>query len=210
MKDQLVNAIADMQEDQALKLSQEMLNLGEDPQVILDACREAMATVGERYEQREYFLPELVVAGELLEQIGELVKPQIKDDAAQVEPVGKIVLGTVAGDIHDIGKDIVAFMLDVNNYQVYNLGVDVPVQTFVDKIKEMDADILALSGFLTLAFDQMKLTVEAVQEAGLRDKVKIMIGGAPMDDAVVEYIGADAFGLDAAAAVRLANDWIGG
>lgn len=210
MKDQLVNAIADMQEDQALKLSQEMLNSGEDPQVILDACREAMATVGERYEQREYFLPELVVAGELLEQIGELVKPQIKDDAAQVEPVGKIVLGTVAGDIHDIGKDIVAFMLDVNNYQVYNLGVDVPVQTFVDKIKEMDADILALSGFLTLAFDQMKLTVEAVQEAGLRDKVKIMIGGAPMDDAVVEYIGADAFGLDAAAAVRLANDWIGG
>lgn len=210
MKDQLVNAIADMQEDQALKLSQEMLDSGEDPQVILDACREAMVTVGERYEQREYFLPELVVAGELLEQIGELVKPQIKDEAAQVEPVGKIVLGTVAGDIHDIGKDIVAFLLDVNNYQVYNLGVDVPVQTFVDKIKEMDADILALSGFLTLAFDQMKLTVEAVQEAGLRDKVKIMIGGAPMDDAVVGYIGADAFGLDAAAAVRLANDWIGG
>ena len=210
MKDQLVNAIADMQEDQALKLSQEMLDSGEDPQVILDACREAMVTVGERYEQREYFLPELVVAGELLEQIGELVKPQIKDEAAQVEPVGKIVLGTVAGDIHDIGKDIVAFLLDVNNYQVYNLGVDVPVQTFVDKIKEMDADILALSGFLTLAFDQMKLTVEAVQEAGLRDKVKIMIGGAPMDDAVVGYIGADAFGLDAEAAVRLANDWIGG
>ena len=178
--------------------------------MILDACREAMVTVGERYEQREYFLPELVVAGELLEQIGELVKPQIKDEAAQIEPTGKIVLGTVAGDIHDIGKDIVAFMLDVNNYQVYNLGVDVPVQTFVDKIKEMDADILALSGFLTLAFDQMKLTVEAVQEAGLRDKVKIMIGGAPMDDAVVGYIGADAFGLDAAAAVRLANDWIGG
>jgi 5-methyltetrahydrofolate--homocysteine methyltransferase len=116
----------------------------------------------------------------------------------------------VAGDIHDIGKDIVAFMLDVNNYQVYNLGVDVPAHAFIDKLKEVDAEILALSGFLTLAFDQMKLTVEAVQEAGLRDKVKIMIGGAPMDDAVVEYIGADAFGLDAAAAVRLANDWIGG
>ena len=210
MKDQLVNAIAEMQEEEALKLTQEMLDTGEDPQEILDACREAMAIVGERYEQREYFLPELVVAGEVLEKIGELVKPHIKQESTQVEPVGKIVLGTVAGDIHDIGKDIVAFMLDVNNYQVYNLGVDVPAHAFIDKLKEVDADILALSGFLTLAFDQMKLTVEAVQEAGLRDKVKIMIGGAPMDDAVVEYIGADAFGLDAAAAVRLANDWIGG
>jgi 5-methyltetrahydrofolate--homocysteine methyltransferase len=199
-----------MQEEQALKISQEMLDSGEDPQIVLDACREAMAIVGERYEQREYFLPELVVAGEMLEQIGELVKPNLKGDVALEEPLGKIVLGTVAGDIHDIGKDIVAFMLDVNNYQVFNLGVDVPVETFVEKIKEVDADILALSGFLTLAFDQMRLTVKAVQEAGLRDKVKIMIGGAPMDQAVVEYIGADAFGLDAAAAVRLANDWIGG
>jgi 5-methyltetrahydrofolate--homocysteine methyltransferase len=198
MKDQLVNAI------------QEMLDAGENPQVILDACREAMAIVGERYEQREYFLPELVVAGEMLEQIGELVKPRLEGEAVQAEPVGKIVLGTVAGDIHDIGKDIVAFMLEVNNYQVFNLGVDVPAQTFVEKLKEVDADILALSGFLTLAFDQMKLTVKAVQEAGLRDEVKIMIGGAPMDEAVVEYIGADAFGPDAAAAVRLANDWIGG
>lgn len=210
MKDQLVNAIAEMQEEKALQLAQEMLDAGEDPQVVLDACREAMAIVGERYEQREYFLPELVVAGEMLEQIGELVKPRLEGEAVQAEPVGKIVLGTVAGDIHDIGKDIVAFMLDVNNYQVFNLGVDVSTQTFVEKIKEVDADILALSGFLTLAFDQMKLTVEAVQEAGLRDKVKIMIGGAPMDEAVVEYIGADAFGPDAAAAVRLANDWIGG
>jgi 5-methyltetrahydrofolate--homocysteine methyltransferase len=210
MKDQLVNAIAEMQEEEALQLTQEMLDAGENPQVILDACREAMAIVGERYEQREYFLPELVVAGEMLEQIGELVKPRLEGEAVQAEPVGKIVLGTVAGDIHDIGKDIVAFMLEVNNYQVFNLGVDVPAQTFVEKLKEVDADILALSGFLTLAFDQMKLTVKAVQEAGLRDEVKIMIGGAPMDEAVVEYIGADAFGPDAAAAVRLANDWIGG
>lgn len=210
MKDQLVNAIAEMQEERALRLTEEMLDAGDDPQLILDACREAMAIVGERYEQREYFLPELVVAGEMLEQIGELVKPRLEGEAVQSEPVGKIVLGTVAGDIHDIGKDIVAFMLDVNNYQVFNLGVDVSAQTFVEKLKEVDADILALSGFLTLAFDQMKLTVKAVQEAGLRDKVKIMIGGAPMDEAVVEYIGADAFGPDAAAAVRLANDWIGG
>ena len=210
MKDQLVNAIAEMQEERALRLTAEMLDAGDDPQLILDACREAMAIVGERYEQREYFLPELVVAGEMLEQIGELVRPRLEGEAVPSEPVGKIVLGTVAGDIHDIGKDIVAFMLDVNNYQVFNLGVDVSAQTFVEKLKEVDADILALSGFLTLAFDQMRLTVKAVQEAGLRDKVKIMIGGAPMDEAVVEYIGADAFGPDAAAAVRLANDWIGG
>jgi 5-methyltetrahydrofolate--homocysteine methyltransferase len=116
----------------------------------------------------------------------------------------------VAGDIHDIGKDIVAFMLDVNNFEVHDLGIDVPAEKFVDKIKEVNPDIVAMSGFLTLAFDQMRDTVAAIKEAGLRDSVKIMIGGAPMDDNVATYIGADAFGPDASAAVKLAKNWTGG
>jgi 5-methyltetrahydrofolate--homocysteine methyltransferase len=121
-----------------------------------------------------------------------------------------VVIGTVEGDIHDIGKDIVAFMLEVNNYQVFDLGVDVPAERFVEKIREVNPEIVGMSGFLTLAFDQMRLTVEAIKEAGLRDKVKIMIGGAPMDEEAAKYIGADAYGEDAAAAVKLANQWTGG
>ena len=145
-----------------------------------------------------------------MKQIGELIKPRLKGEAAQAEPLGKVVIGTVAGDIHDIGKDIVAFMLDVNNFEVHDLGVDVSAEAFIEKIKEVQPQIVGLSGFLTLAFDQMKATVEALKNAGVRDKVKVMIGGAPMDDTVANYIGADAFGPDASTAVRLAKGWTGG
>lgn len=210
MKENLIEAIAGMQEEQAVKLAGEMLDTGTDPQTVLDACREAMSLVGQRYDEKEYFLPELIIGGEILKQIGELIKPRLKGEAAQAEPLGKVVIGTVAGDIHDIGKDIVAFMLDVNNFEVHDLGVDVPPEAFIAKIKEVQPQIVGLSGFLTLAFDQMKATVEALKSAGVRDRVKVMIGGAPMDDAVTQYIGADAFGPDASTAVRLAKGWIGG
>jgi 5-methyltetrahydrofolate--homocysteine methyltransferase len=116
----------------------------------------------------------------------------------------------VAGDIHDIGKDIVVFMLDVNGFEVLDLGIDVAAQKFVNKIKESGAPVVGLSGFLTLAFDSMKETVEAIKRAGLREKVKIMIGGGQIDDQVKVFAGADAYGRDAMAAVRLAKDWIGG
>lgn len=210
MKENLVKAIAGMQEEEAVKLAGEMLDAGTDPQTVLDACREAMSLVGQRYDEKEYFLPELIISGEILKQIGELIKPRIKGNAAQTEPLGRVVIGTVAGDIHDIGKDIVAFMLDVNNFEVHDLGVDVSAETFIEKIKEVQPQIVGLSGFLTLAFDQMKTTVEAMKKAGVRDRVKVMIGGAPMDETVVNYIGADAFGLDASTAVRLAKGWMGG
>lgn len=209
MKDKLVEAIASMQEEEAMALAQQILDAGEDPQVVLNACREAMNVVGERYEKGEYYLPELIVAGDMLNEIGELVKPRLKAEIKADEPFGKVVVGTVAGDVHDIGKDIVLFMLDSNNFEVYDLGVDVPASAFVDKIKEVEPDVVALSGFLTLAFDSMKETVTAIAEAGLRDKVKIMIGGAPMDEKVTEYIGADSFGRDATAAVKLAKQWTG-
>jgi methanogenic corrinoid protein MtbC1 len=117
------------------------------------------------------------------------------------------VIGTVAGDIHDIGKDIVIFMLDVNNFEVIDLGVDVPAEKFVEVVRERRPQVVGLSGFLTMAFDQMKVTVEALQAAGLRDSVKVMIGGAIMDDEVSRYVGADAYGADAPAAVRLATGW---
>jgi len=210
MKEKLVNAIADMKEEEALKLAQAMLDAGEDPKLVLEAGKEAMAVIGNRYEQKEYFLPELIIAGDMLKAIGDLVKPKLRAQAAQSAPQGKIVLGTVAGDIHDLGKDVVGFMLDVNNFEVHDLGVDVAADKFVQAIQSVKPDVVGLSGFLTLAFDQMRVTVEAIKEAGLRDSVKIMIGGAIMDDSAAKYIGADAYGADATAAVKLAKSWTGG
>jgi 5-methyltetrahydrofolate--homocysteine methyltransferase len=209
MKDQLIEALADIREEEALTLARQMLEAGEDPQAVLDASREAMGIVGDRYDQGEYFLPQLVIAGDMLTEIADMVKPRIEDRDVTTEPLGTIIIGTVAGDIHDIGKDIVAFMLDANSFEVHNLGVDVAAQTFVEKIGEVNPEIVGLSGFLTLAYDSMRKTVEAIVEAGLRDKVKIMVGGAPMNEGVREYIGADAYGPNATTAVRLAKEWLG-
>jgi methanogenic corrinoid protein MtbC1 len=204
----LVNALADLKEEEALKIVKDRLDAGEEPLKILDDARKGMEIVGNRFADSEYFIPDLVYSGEILKEVTELVKPKLAK-AAESKKLGKIVFGTVAGDIHDIGKDIVVFMLDVNGFEVYDLGVDVPVQKFVDKIKETGATIVGLSGFLALAFDSMKDTVEAVKKAGLRGKVKIMIGGGQMSDEIKNYTGADAYGKDAMAGVSLAKKWVG-
>ena len=185
----------------------DMVEKGEDANMIFDAARKGMEVVGKRFADGEYFLPELIYSGEIFKSISEIVKPIMQADASG-EKLAKIVVGTVAGDIHDIGKDIVVFMLDISGFEVYDLGVDVPVQTFVDKIKETGAPIVALSGFLTLAFDAMKDTCDAIVAAGLRDGVKIMIGGGQIDEEIKKYAGADAYGRDAMTAVALAKEWI--
>lgn len=208
MKEQLINAIADMNEEEAIELVKQMLDAGEDPQGILDAASQAMTIVGQRFDEKEYFLPELIIAGELMKAIGDLVKPKLMAQATETNKAGKVLIGTVAGDIHDIGKDVVSFMLDVNGFEVVDLGVDVPASAFVSKIQEVKPDIVGMSGFLTMAYDQMKRTVEAISEAGLRDSVKIMIGGAIMDESAAKYAGADAYGADAASAVKLAKSWV--
>lgn len=137
-----------------------------------------------------------------------MVKPKLAK-AAEVKRLGKVVMGTVAGDIHDIGKDIVVFMLDVNGFEVFDLGVDVTAQKFVEKIKESGAPIVGLSGFLTLAYDSMKQTIEVIKDAGLGDKVKVMIGGGQISEEIRNYTGADAYGKDAMAGVSLAKKWVG-
>lgn len=209
MTEDLISALVGLEEKEALKIAAERLESGEDPMSILDDARQAMVVVGQRFEKYEYFIPDLIYSGEISRQIGEMVKPKLVK-AADARRLGKVIMGTVAGDIHDIGKDIVVFMLDVNGFEVYDLGVDVPAPRFVDKIKETGAGIVGLSGFLTLAFDSMKQTVEAIKAAGLRDSVKIMIGGGQINEAVREYTSADAYGKDAMAGVRLARGWSGG
>jgi len=208
MSEQLINAIADMDEEGALALTRELLDRGATPTAILDDCRAAMEIVGKRFEAGEYFIPELILAGEMLKGISAEVKPHMTSAQADVKKLGKVIVGTVKGDIHDIGKDIVVFMLDVNGFEVHDLGIDVPAQAFVEKIAEVKPQVVALSGFLTLAFDSMRETVAAIQAAGLRDQVKIMVGGGTVDQQVCAYAGADAFGADAMAAVSLAKGWI--
>lgn len=209
MTSKLVEAIADLREEDALKLVKEQLGSGASPLAILDDCREAMTMVGKRFEKGEAFIPDLIYAGEIMRQISDLVKPKLAQQTTTQKKLGRVVIGTVRGDIHDIGKDIVVFMLDVNGFEVKDLGVDVPASKFVDAVKEFQPQVVGLSGFLTLAFDSMKETVEAIQAAGLRDKVKIMIGGGQVNEDIRVYAGADGFGRDAVAGVSLAKKWIG-
>jgi methanogenic corrinoid protein MtbC1 len=206
MSKELVNAIADMNEGEALKLVEEMVEGGSDPMSILGAVREAMDIVGQRYDEGTYFLPELMMAGEMVNQITEIVKPELSKSPENGRH-GKVLIGTVMGDIHDIGKDVVTFMLDVNGFEVLDLGVDVSTQKFVEAIGSFQPQVVGLSGFLTLAFDAMKETVEAIKEAGQSDGVKIMIGGGQINEKIREYTGADAYGKDAMAAVALAKGW---
>jgi methanogenic corrinoid protein MtbC1 len=209
MSKALIDAIADMREQDALKITDEMLASGADPLAVLDACHEAMAAVGRRYEEGTYFLPELLLAGEMLGQISDKVKPRLQAQAGAQKKLGRVVIGTVKGDIHDIGKNIVTFLLDANGFEVRDLGVDVSPQKFVEAIRDFRPQVVGLSGFLTLAFDAMKETVEAIKAAGLRDGVKIIIGGGQVNDKIQEYAGADAYGKDAVAGVSLAKKWVG-
>ncbi len=208
MNDKLVTLMSDLMEDETIALVKELIGKGADPMGVLDDARSAMENVGKRFEKGEYFIPDLMMAGEILKGISDIVRPLLTGSQA-VRKKGKVLIGTVAGDIHDIGKDIVTFMLDVNGYDVLDIGIDVPVPTFVQKVKEFGPSVIGLSGFLTLAFDSMKETVQALEGAGLRDGLKIMIGGGQMDDEIKKYVKADAYGKDAMAAVNLCREWIG-
>ena len=211
MKAKLIMAVSTMKEQEALSLVKEMIEKGEEPQSILDACSEAMTIVGNNYEAGKYFLAELMMSGAILRQISELVKPRMVETSSEkASPLGKIVIGTVKNDIHDIGKNIVAFIFDVNGFEVHDLGINVPSEAFVEKIKALHPDIVGLSGFLTLVFDQMKETVDALKAAGLRESVKVIIGGCQMDDNVVNHVGADAYRPDAVSGVKLAKVWVEG
>jgi 5-methyltetrahydrofolate--homocysteine methyltransferase len=207
MSQELIQAITEMREEDALKITHQILDAGADPLDILEDCRRAMEVIGKRFETGDCFIPELILAGEMLSQISAVIKPRMQEEAS-TQKMGKVIIGTVEGDIHDIAKDIVAFMLDVNGFEVTDLGVDVPPARFVEAVKQSGAKVVGLSGFLTLAYDPMKATVEALKAAGLSD-VKVMIGGGQIDAQIRDYTCADAYGKDAMTAVSLAKQWYG-
>lgn len=207
MDKDFIVALADLKEEEVLSMVNEKIQAGEDPHKILELCREVMVIVGQRFQDEEYFLPELIMAGEIVKDVMEIVLPKIQQD--NVKLIGKVLIGTVAGDIHDIGKNIVIFMLEANGFKVLDIGVDIPPEKFVEKIKEFQPDVIGLSGLLTLAFDSMKETIDEIKKAGLRDEVKIMVGGSQVDEEVARYAGADAYGEDASVAVSLCKKWLG-
>jgi len=209
MSSGLKEAVMELREDDALRITREELQKGTDPLEIVTACREAMDVIGQRFADGEAFIPELIMAGEIMSGVTAELKPYLKADATGAK-LGTVVMCTVQGDIHDIGKDIVVTMLDIAGFEVVDLGVDVPIDKVVETVRERNAQVLGLSGLLTVAFDSMKATVDALEAAGLRDQVKVMLGGAPVTDAVVEFAGADAWGKDAVAGVELAKSWVGG
>jgi 5-methyltetrahydrofolate--homocysteine methyltransferase len=209
MSQELIEAFTSIQEEQAVNIAKEMLESGTNPLDVIDVCREAVRIIGDRFESGEVFLPELIMAGEIISNISSLVMPTLTTEEEK-RSRGKVIFGTVEGDIHDIGKDIVVFLLEANGFEVVDLGVDVLPSTFVEKIRETQASVVGLSGLLSLAFDSMKATVDAIEGAGLRGDIKIMIGGGPVDETVCEYAKADAWGADAMSAVSLTRKWIEG
>jgi 5-methyltetrahydrofolate--homocysteine methyltransferase len=208
MIESLVDALVEMKEKEALQEAKELLDKGTEAMKILEGCSRAMEIVGERFEKGVYFLPHLMMAGEMLKQISEMIKPLIKEQKAETGR-GRVLIGTVEGDIHDIGKNIVIFLLEANAFEVRDIGINQKPAKFVEAIREFQPAVVGMSGLLTLAFDAMKKTVEAIQEAGMREKVRIMIGGGVVTEKVKEYAGADAYGPDAVAAVRLCKQWTG-
>ncbi len=209
MKD-LVDGIAEMMEEEALRLTKQYLDQGASPVEILGAYREALEIVGKRFEEGIYFVPELIMAGEMMKVATELIKPHMSgsEEGSGVKKVGRLLLGTVAGDIHDIGKDMVHMLMDINGFEVRDLGVDVPARRFCEEYEGFQPDIIGLSGLLTLSYDSMKAVVDGLKEIGVRDKVKVIIGGGQVDEHACKYVGADAWVTDAVAGVKYALQWM--
>jgi methanogenic corrinoid protein MtbC1 len=208
MTDLLLQALVDMKEADALQQAKQLLDEGVAPLEILESCSKAMEEVGQRFEKGIYFLPHLMMAGEMLKQISGLIKPLIQEHKTD-DKAGKVLIGTVEGDIHDIGKNIVVFLLEANGFEVRDIGINQKPVKFVEAVRAFQPKIVGMSGLLTLAFDSMKRTVQAIEEAGLRKEVRIMIGGGVVTEKIKDYSGADAYAPDAMAGVRLAKAWAG-
>ena len=205
MSDQLINAIADMDEEGAIALTKELLAAGASPTAILDDCRAAMELVGSRFEHGEYFIPELILAGEMLKGVSAEVKPYLTGGQADVKKLGKVVIGTVKGDIHDIGKNLVGMMMEGAGFEVVDLGINNPVEKYLEALETEKPDILGMSALLTTTMPYMKVVIDTLKEKGMREDYIVLVGGAPLNEEFGKAIGADAYCRDAAVAVETAK-----
>lgn len=204
--EKLKNSLADLEEDTTFEILEEVMSDGGSRvDDALRACQDGMEIVGKRFEEREYFVADLIFAGELMTNAMNIIRPALlKGDSAKV---GKMILCTVEGDLHDIGKNIVKAILEASGFEVVDLGIDVSPDVVVNAARDEGITIIGLSGVLTLAIDAMKKTVEAFAEAGMRDKVRIVIGGAPVTADVCKLVGADAWAINPQDTVTACRGW---
>lgn len=205
---ELAQALASLEKERVNKLVDAELNDGAAPLAIVSELNAGMGLVGERYTAGEYFLSELLYSSHIMKNVMSRLEPLL-GDTGQSESIGTVVIGTVKGDIHDIGKNVVVALLRGVGFKVVDLGVDVPADVFVDKLKESGAGVLGLSALLNMTFPEMKNVVDAVVAAGIRNQVKIIIGGAPTDEQVRDYTGADYYALDAPDGVKICQQIYG-
>jgi 5-methyltetrahydrofolate--homocysteine methyltransferase len=210
-KDKILNSIRDalvnLDFDKAKEFTRIALENGVDPkEIILKGVSQGMEIVGGKFESSEYFLSELIVAGEIGKEISAMLKPYLRGE--EVKKVGKVVIGTVSGDLHDIGKNIVAMMLEAAGFEVIDLGADVPAEKFIEAVRRERPHIAGMSALLTVTMVEMKNVIEALKEAGLRDKVKVIIGGAAVTEDYAKSIGADGYGANAVEGVRICKQWM--
>jgi 5-methyltetrahydrofolate--homocysteine methyltransferase len=190
------------------ELTQKALDEGVPPGEILNGgLIKGMNVVGERFKNNEFYVPEVLIAARAMHSGMDILKPKLAESG--VEPIGRVLLGTVKGDLHDIGKNLVAMMLEGAGFEVIDLGIDVPPERFVQAVNEQGGDVIAMSALLTTTMTQMKTTLEALEEAGVKGKVKTLIGGAPVTQNYADEIGADGYARDAASAADKAKELLG-
>ncbi len=206
-KERLTQAIINLDEQMVTDTINKMIASNVELTDIIEACRDGMTVIGELFEKGDYFLSEMVMASELLTDIISRLKK--KAERSYISPLGTVVIGTVKGDIHYIGKDIVVNVLEANGYQVIDLGVDVSPEKFVEAIITNKPEVVGLSGLITEAIGPMKKTVDAIKAAGLRDKVKIIIGGGIVNEVISSYVGADKWANNVSTGLKEINAWAG-
>jgi corrinoid protein of di/trimethylamine methyltransferase len=206
--DGLYENTLDGEDEPVVELTKEALELGMDPLVLLfDALIPALEEVGRLFEAGEYFVPEMLVSARAMQGAMDILKPLIAETGAK--PIGVFVMGTVKGDIHDIGKNLCNIMLEGAGFEVHDLGVNVSPEKFIDAIKQYQPQAVGMSAFLTTTMPMFKTNIEAIKEAGLRDQVKVLVGGAPVTQEYADKVGADGYAPDASATVRLTKRLLG-
>jgi methylmalonyl-CoA mutase cobalamin-binding domain/chain len=209
MSQEIKKAIIDLERDEIASLVNARLEKGEDPLRVLDECREGMNAVGDLYQEGEYFLAELLLSAEVFKAAVAILEPHL----ARVRPpelLGKVLLATLKGDIHDLGKNIFSTMLEAQGFEIVDLGVDVPPKLVLEKVQETRPDFVGFSALVSTVFDSMKEAVDLLKEDGLRDRLTIMVGGGVTNSMVKDYVGADFQTVDATEGVRYCMNTIGG
>jgi len=203
--DELKEAIVNLDMDRAPKICKEILALNIAVDEIFNTISQAMDTVGIKYERGEYFLSELIMAGETVKEVLKILEPYYKQSARK--PIGKVILATVRGDLHDIGKNIVSMLLQSAGFEIIDLGIDVPPEKIVEATKKHDAKIVGLSALLTTTLPEIKNVISELEKAGLRKNVKVIVGGAALNDKIAKEYGADGYGRTAVDGLKICKEW---